>query len=104
MLRLFKVSEDSLSPEYQDGDFVLALKIPIFLQRIRPGAIVVFKQEAYGTLIKRVEHISADRQEYFVVGNHPLSIDSRQFGPVPRRNLIGKVIWHIPRPRDQARG
>ncbi|HEX7972899.1 MAG TPA: S26 family signal peptidase [Anaerolineales bacterium] len=99
MLRLFKISEDSLSPEFQDGDFVLALKIPIFLQHIRPGAIIVFKQKTYGTLIKRVEHISADRKDYFVVGNHPVSIDSRQFGPVPRQNVIGKVIWHIPRPR-----
>jgi type IV secretory pathway protease TraF len=24
-----------------------------------------------------------------------LSTDSRQFGPIPRSSLIGKVIWHI---------
>jgi type IV secretory pathway protease TraF len=33
-----------------------------------------------------------------VVGAHPQSVDSRQFGPVSRDALIGKLVWHIPRP------
>jgi hypothetical protein len=34
----------------------------------------------------------------FVVGYHPDSVDSRQFGAVLPQTILGKVIWHIRRP------
>jgi type IV secretory pathway protease TraF len=52
----------------------------------------------YGTLIKRVEQVLEGGQSFFVIGTHPLSVDSRQFGPVSRQALLGRVVWHIPRP------
>ena len=95
MFQVIRVTGDSLSPEYQEGDFVLVVKIPFFLRTIRPGDVVTFRQIAYGTLIKRVERIDADGELLYVVGEHPDSTDSRRFGPVPREDVIGKVIWHI---------
>jgi len=95
MLGLLKVTGESLSPDYQEGDFVLLLKIPFFLNRLKRGDIVVFKQSYYGIMIKRVEWQSQDGEQVFVLGTHPESADSRKFGLICRGDLIGKVIWHI---------
>ena len=95
MIQVLKVTGESLSPFFLEGDFVVVSKIPFVLQRIQPGDTVVFRQPGYGTLIKQVEHISPDGEQLFVLGVHPDSTDSRQFGPLNRRQLIGKVIWHI---------
>ena len=99
MLRVIKVTGESLSPEYQEGDYVVVATIPFFLHRIRAGDVIVFRQSQYGTMIKRVEHVLEEGRQYFVVGAHPQSVDSRQFGPVSREALIGKLVWHIPRSR-----
>lgn len=98
MLRVLRVTGDSLSPEYREGDFVVVATIPFLLNRIRVGDVVVFRNLTYGILIKRVEKVLPETGAYFVTGAHPNSIDSRQFGPVPKETLIGKLIWHIPRP------
>jgi len=102
MLRRIKVSGHSLSPDFEEGDFVVTVKIPLFLRFLKRGDIVVFTQPLYGTLIKRVEWVDTAREQVFVVGSHAHSVDSRQFGPVPGRSLIGKVIWHIRSPRNHA--
>jgi signal peptidase I len=98
MLRLLKVQGSSLSPSYQDGDFVLTLKIPFRFVPIKKGDIVVFHHPIYETMIKRVERVSADGREIFVVGTHPESTDSRNFGPILQEDLVGKVFMHIRRP------
>jgi signal peptidase I len=95
MFQVIKVENDSLTPEYQEGDFVLVVKIPFFLRSIRPGDVVVFRQIAYGQMIKRVERLDAQGELIYVRGSHAESQDSRHFGPVPRGDLVGKVIWHI---------
>ena len=98
MIRLIKVTGDSLVPLVQEGDFVVIFKIPFFV-RFRSGDMVVFRHPEHGTLIKRVEWVTHDGHELYVTGLHPESTDSRQFGLVPRDTVVGKVIWHI---RKQA--
>ena len=95
MIQILKVTGESLSPFFLEGDFVVVSKIPFVLRKIKTGDIVVFRHPAYGTMIKKVEQISPDGEEIFVLGTHPESTDSRQFGPLRRQQLIGKVIWHI---------
>jgi len=97
MIQILKVTGESLSPFFLEGDFVVVSKIPFVLRKIKAGDIVVFRHPGYGTMIKKVERISPDGEEIYVVGTHPESTDSRQFGPLQRRQLIGKVIWHIGR-------
>lgn len=92
---MMKVTGHSLSPFFQAGDFVLIAGIPCLLRRIKAGDIVVFRQAEYGTLIKRVERITPDGQQIFVIGENLDSTDSRTFGPIRPDDLIGKVIWHI---------
>lgn len=98
MLKLLKVSGNSLSPTYRDGDFVLVSKIPYLFGSIREGDIVAFRHDAYGTMIKQVQSVSSNKDEIFVIGTQENSVDSRRFGAIRSRNMLGKVIWHKRKP------
>jgi signal peptidase I len=98
MLRLLKVSGNSLSPAYQNGDFVLVAKIPIFFKSLQAGEVIAFHHKIYGIMIKQIVEISIDGESITVTGFHQNSVDSTQFGPISRDVIIGKVIWHFKRP------
>ena len=59
--------------------------------------MIVFRQPGYGTLIKRVRRVLDEARAFEVRGTQIESTDSRNFGPVPRERVFGKVIWHIRR-------
>jgi signal peptidase I len=99
MLKVLKVTGESLSPAYQEGDFVVIATIPFLFGSINPGDVIVFNHETYGILIKKVDQITPGRDQIHVAGTHQHSVDSARFGPIDRGDLIGKVIWHIPKPR-----
>ncbi len=98
MLRIVKVTGESLSPEYKEGDYVVVTTIPFFFYSLKQGDKVVFRHPVYGTMVKRVEQVGSDGQEIFVIGSHPQSVDSRQFGPIPKAWVTGKVLWHVAKP------
>ncbi len=95
MLRLFRIQGHSLEPEYQPGDFVLVSKIPLLFHPPRPGDVIGFKHPAFGLLIKQIECIDPQTKQIQVIGIHPDSIDSREFGPISDNQIIGKLLWHI---------
>ncbi len=97
LLQIIKVSGHSLDPLYQDGDFVLVSKLPLLWRGIRPGDTVVFQHPRLGRLIKLVDHLEEQGRGLYVVGLAEESVDSRDFGIVPRERVLGRVIWHIPR-------
>jgi nickel-type superoxide dismutase maturation protease len=96
VFQILKVTGESLSPFFMHGDYVLVVKLPFVLHRLRVGDVVVFRHPAYGVMIKRLERLTPDGEELYVLGSHPDSNDSRGFGPVPRRWVLGKVVWRIP--------
>ena len=98
MLKFVKILENSLLPEYQEGDFVLIAKIPFCFDSVRRGDVVVFRHPRYGMMIKKVSHVAGRGNQIYVMGTHENSVDSRQFGTVSKDAIIGKVIWHIGRP------
>lgn len=102
MFRFLKVSGQSLTPYFEEGDFVLVAKIPFFLERLKPGDAVVFSHPLYGQMIKLVEHVELPGDMVFVTGTHANSLDSRQLGPIPRAELQGKVIWHLKKPNRMS--
>lgn len=98
MIRLLRVTGESLSPDFQDGDFVFILKIPFLFKLINAGDTVVFEHSPVGTLIKKVDQINPKDGSIYVLGDHQFSVDSRQIGWIPKQNVIGKVIWHVKKP------
>jgi signal peptidase I len=95
MFRLVKVRGHSLFPDFRDGDYVLTAGFPFPSGKIRAGDVVVFRQPGYGLLIKRVHQVLQDGLAFDVRGTQVESTDSRNFGPVRRDQVTGKVIWHI---------
>ncbi|MBC8333777.1 MAG: peptidase S24 [Anaerolineales bacterium] len=93
MFRIMRITGDSMSPDYQDGDFVFLMNL--FRGRIKRGDVIVFINQLYGTLIKRVEKITDEG--IYVLGTGENSLDSRRLGPVNPAAVQGKVIWHIHR-------
>ena len=91
MLKILRIQGESMTPEYQDGDFVLivGVKYP------KEGDVIVFHNQLYGTLLKRIEKIT--EQGIYVIGTGENSLDSRRLGPVSPDKVQGKVIWHIKR-------
>ena len=89
---LLRISGRSLAPRYQDGDFVLVSKVPVWLHGVSPGDVIVFKHPTYGTLVKQVERLEAESGEIFVLGSVPESVDSRRFGGIKMEAVLGKVI------------
>jgi len=94
MIKFIKVTGDSLSPAYTEGDYVMLVTYPLF--SFKRGDTIVFRHPDYGTMIKDIDSIDSDK--IFVVGTHLHSVDSRQFGPIERCDVLGKVIWHIRKP------
>ncbi len=96
MLKILKVSGFSLEPDFQDGDYVLIARWPGWGPCV--GQVVALHQPTYGTLLKRVWSVNRTAGTVEVRGQHPHSVDSRSFGPVPMRSLMGRVIWKISKP------
>ena len=98
MIRMIKVTGESLSPLFHEGDYVLITTIPFVVNKIKVGDTIVFQHTSYGTLIKQVEQANREEGTLSVIGTNPNSVDSRRFGPIRREDVIGKVIWHIAKP------
>ncbi len=95
MLRIIKVTGDSMSPDFQEGDFVLLATAPFFLKRLKVGDTIVFQHKLYGTLIKRIVSFDPETAEAYIEGTRPDSLDSRRLGTIRRENIRGKVIAHF---------
>lgn len=94
MLKLFKVSGQSMHPKLAEGDFVLA---SMCFYRLRIDDVVVVSHPLYHTLIKRIQHIDAEKG-ILLTGENLLSVSSEQMGWINERSIIGKVIYSIKRP------
>jgi signal peptidase I len=100
MIKFLRVTGRSLEPDFQEGDFVVVSKIPLLIRPARRGDVVAFHKPPYGLLIKRVEYLT-HAGALFVLGTHTASMDSLQFGPIRRQDVLGKVIGHIKKPRRE---
>ena len=96
MLKVLRISGESLSPEYRNGDYVVVSR---FWTKPVSGDAIVFQNKIYGTMIKKTQSI-LESGDFFVIGSDPKSVDSRRFGAVNRKDVIGKVIWHIRKSAD----
>ena len=99
MIKIIKVTGESLSPYFLPDDYVLIYTCHKKYNRIRIGDTVVFHHPNYGRLIKRVFSNDLDSHCLKVGGIDENSISSHKLGPIPYSDLIGKVIYHFKQPR-----
>lgn len=80
-----------MEPAFKNGDKVLAISYVFSSPSI--GDVIVIKQSS-NTLAKRIVKIK--NKKYFVEGdNKKESTDSRNFGLINKKDIIGKVVLKI---------
>jgi len=92
-IRRFKIKNQSMVPYLHEHDEVIT--IPYFLLKPKTGDVIVFKHIVPPFIFcKRIKKIVGDG--VWVEGeNKKISIDSRKFGFVDKKNIIGKVVMKI---------
>ena len=80
-----------MRPTLQPGDRLFVFQWP----RPRPGDLVVLKEpDAQLTFaVKRVASLEPNGDVVVHADNPNVSRDSREFGPVPRQLIVGRVIF-----------
>jgi nickel-type superoxide dismutase maturation protease len=89
-VRRVAVHGDSMRPALEPGDRLLV----VGLGRLRPGDLVAVAdpRDPQRIVVKRVS--SVDSGGVTVLGDNPAaSTDSRTFGPVARRQVVGRAVY-----------
>ena len=97
MFKILKITGDSMSPDFREGDFVLLATHPFALKRLKVGDVIIFEHGHYGTLIKRIASFDPETAEAYVEGSNPDSLSSLRLGTIHRTAIRGKVIAHFPK-------
>lgn len=92
LLGRFRIYGHSMESTLPHGTTVLVSGIPYLFSLPKRGDIVAFFDKKSGkTFIKRIERVDGER--YFLRGdNKGDSFDSRRFGWVDKKNILGKVL------------
>jgi len=80
-----------MSPTIPSGTYVLSKGF--LLSKLIQGDIVIVRHDKYQTIVKRIKDVRND--QFYLVGDNPMSTTSQDIGWVSRQNLIGKVIWIV---------
>ena len=78
----------SMAPSLKDGQIILVSK---HLNKNLNNRVVVFSHQGIDK-IKRVSFVSDDKV-YLLGDNLKFSSDSRQFGLIDKKNIVGQLIW-----------
>lgn len=97
MIKIIKVTGNSLSPSFFPGDFVLIRTSRRHLHTYSPGDYVVFNHPDFGLLIKKIKINNPAGNYIEAEGLHPDSISPKKIGRIPYDDIIGKVVRRFPR-------
>lgn len=90
--RLVLVCGNSMFPTYKDGEYLFS--VPTSFNKVREGDVLIFRTpyDPKRVVIKRVAMKSTATRELFFLGdNSSDSYDSRNYGFVPYKYVLGKV-------------
>jgi signal peptidase I len=102
----FIVQGASMVPSFQNGDYLIVDEISYRFKEPERGDVIIFKypKDTSKYFIKRVEGLPGEtignttlgEDQYYVLGdNRGASSDSRIWGPVPRKNIIGRPFARL---------
>jgi phage repressor protein C with HTH and peptisase S24 domain len=82
-----------MEPTIQSGSSVLVSSLPYIFKSPKLNDILAARIDGK-VVIKRISKI--EKNKYFITGDNPNdSFDSRKFGMIGRRDILGKVIYVI---------
>ena len=90
---IVRVSELSMVPALEDGDFVLFRRLSAD-HGLSPGVIVVVRHQRLGTMVKMLGEEAAPGQ-FRLHGLSALSTDSNHMGNTARQDVIGQAVLRI---------
>ena len=106
----FLVSGASMEPTYHDGDYLIVDEISYRVSDPKKDDVIIFRYPKIPKVffIKRIialpneeivldgKEIKLKNDEYFVMGdNRDASSDSRVWGPVPKKLIVGRSIVRL---------
>ena len=95
MFRIIKVEGDSMSPDYNSGDYLLVSRFPLLFNFIRINTAAVFNSSKYGVMIKKVSEIDSAKKQFFFKGANQMSVTTEMIGAIDKKNIIGVVLLHF---------
>ena len=101
MLSLVAVDGASMRPALEPGDRLLVVR----RRRYRPGDVVAARdpREPARTIVKRVASVEPDGRLVLHGDDPAASTDSRAFGPVERRHVVGRAVYRYAPPERAGR-
>ncbi len=92
LLSKLRVSGHSMEPVIKNNDIIFVSFVPYLFKNPQINDIVAFENKKGEILVKRITKIYNKR--IFVEGdNKKDSLDSRQFGLISKKEILGKVIY-----------
>ncbi len=102
----FIVNGSSMTPTFQNGDYLIIDEITFQFRQPEKGEVIVFRypQNPSQFFIKRVAGLPGEtmgntnlaQDEYYVLGDNTFaSSDSRYWGPVKKNLIIGRAILRL---------
>ena len=91
MFRLIKIKGGSMQPDYCHNDYVLLAQW--CKNALSVGDDVVCRHADAGLILKRIKNISSDGLQ--LTGLNARSAEPASLGNIQRRDVVGRVVWHI---------
>ncbi|WP_363322346.1 S24/S26 family peptidase [uncultured Pseudoteredinibacter sp.] len=91
MLKIFKITGNSMSPRFNDGDYLLLFTLR---RKPRPGQFLVYDHPEIGPIFKQVGEVTQGGGLYLKSLNSA-GVSSEDIGQCQTENIIGRMLWHF---------
>ncbi|WP_363323506.1 S24/S26 family peptidase [uncultured Pseudoteredinibacter sp.] len=91
MLKIFKITGNSMSPRFNDGDYLLLFTL---YQKSRPGQFLVYDHPTIGPIFKQVCEVT-EGGSFYLKSLNSAGVSSEDIGLCQTENIIGRMLWHF---------